>query len=248
MTLEMGKTLAESRGEVTYGAEFFRWFSEEAVRIHGRWSTAPNGATRLLTMKKPVGPDADDHAVELPAGDGHAQDRPGHRGRLHDGGQAREPDAADDAGAGRAAARVRPARGRPQRHHDLAHRRRHGAAHPRPAAAQADLHRVDRHRSPARRAVRRAAAARLDGARRQRPVHRLRGRRPRPRRRRRDARQDAQHRRGLHGGQPVLRARERRRGVREEVRRADGRRSPSARAPRRASTSGRSSTPRPATG
>ncbi|HEV7146362.1 MAG TPA: NAD-dependent succinate-semialdehyde dehydrogenase [Pedococcus sp.] len=56
MTLEMGKTLQESRGEVTYGAEFFRWFSEEAVRIHGRWSTAPNGATRLLTMKKPVGP------------------------------------------------------------------------------------------------------------------------------------------------------------------------------------------------
>ncbi|KQU70554.1 NAD-dependent succinate-semialdehyde dehydrogenase [Phycicoccus sp. Root101] len=56
MTLEMGKTLAESRGEVTYGAEFFRWFSEEAVRISGRWSTAPNGATRLLTMKKPVGP------------------------------------------------------------------------------------------------------------------------------------------------------------------------------------------------
>jgi succinate-semialdehyde dehydrogenase/glutarate-semialdehyde dehydrogenase len=56
MTLEMGKTLAESKGEVTYGAEFFRWFSEEAVRIHGRWSTAPNGATRLLTMKRPVGP------------------------------------------------------------------------------------------------------------------------------------------------------------------------------------------------
>jgi succinate-semialdehyde dehydrogenase/glutarate-semialdehyde dehydrogenase len=56
MTLEMGKPLAESRGEVTYGAEFFRWFSEEAVRISGRWSTAPNGATRLLTMKQPVGP------------------------------------------------------------------------------------------------------------------------------------------------------------------------------------------------
>jgi succinate-semialdehyde dehydrogenase / glutarate-semialdehyde dehydrogenase len=56
MTLEMGKTLTESRAEVIYAAEFFRWFSEEAVRIHGRWSTAPNGATRLLTMKKPVGP------------------------------------------------------------------------------------------------------------------------------------------------------------------------------------------------
>lgn len=56
MTLEMGKTLAESRGEVAYGAEFFRWFSEEAVRVHGRWATAPNGATRLMTMKQPVGP------------------------------------------------------------------------------------------------------------------------------------------------------------------------------------------------
>src|SRR3954469_2172324 len=52
MTLEMGKTLAESRGEITYAAEFFRWFAEEAVRISGRYSTAPNGATRLLTMKQ----------------------------------------------------------------------------------------------------------------------------------------------------------------------------------------------------
>jgi succinate-semialdehyde dehydrogenase/glutarate-semialdehyde dehydrogenase len=56
MTLEMGKPLAESRGEVAYGAEFLRWFSEEAVRAYGRWSTAPNGASRLLTMKQPVGP------------------------------------------------------------------------------------------------------------------------------------------------------------------------------------------------
>ena len=56
MTLEMGKPLAEARGEVTYGAEFFRWFSEEAVRIAGRYSVAPAGGTRLLTMKQPVGP------------------------------------------------------------------------------------------------------------------------------------------------------------------------------------------------
>jgi succinate-semialdehyde dehydrogenase/glutarate-semialdehyde dehydrogenase len=56
MTLEMGKTVAESRAEVVYAAEFFRWFSEEAVRVSGRWSTSPNGATRLLTMKQPVGP------------------------------------------------------------------------------------------------------------------------------------------------------------------------------------------------
>jgi succinate-semialdehyde dehydrogenase/glutarate-semialdehyde dehydrogenase len=56
MTLEMGKPLAEARGEVTYGSEFFRWFSEEAVRIAGRYSVAPSGGTRLLTMKQPVGP------------------------------------------------------------------------------------------------------------------------------------------------------------------------------------------------
>jgi succinate-semialdehyde dehydrogenase/glutarate-semialdehyde dehydrogenase len=56
MTLEMGKSRAESRAEIAYAAEFFRWFSEEAVRIAGRWSVAPNGATRLLTMKQPVGP------------------------------------------------------------------------------------------------------------------------------------------------------------------------------------------------
>jgi succinate-semialdehyde dehydrogenase / glutarate-semialdehyde dehydrogenase len=56
MTLEMGKPLAESRGEVAYGSEFFRWFSEEAVRIHGQWSTAPDGRTRLMTMRQPVGP------------------------------------------------------------------------------------------------------------------------------------------------------------------------------------------------
>jgi succinate-semialdehyde dehydrogenase / glutarate-semialdehyde dehydrogenase len=56
MTLEMGKPLAESRSEIIYGAEFLRWFSEEAVRIDGRFSTAPNGAGRLLTMRQPVGP------------------------------------------------------------------------------------------------------------------------------------------------------------------------------------------------
>jgi succinate-semialdehyde dehydrogenase / glutarate-semialdehyde dehydrogenase len=56
MTLEVGKPLAESRAEVGYGAEFLRWFSEEAVRISGSWTTAPDGQGRLLTMKKPVGP------------------------------------------------------------------------------------------------------------------------------------------------------------------------------------------------
>ena len=56
MTLEMGKPLAESKGEVAYAAEFFRWFSEEAVRIDGGYATAPNGQSRFLVMKQPVGP------------------------------------------------------------------------------------------------------------------------------------------------------------------------------------------------
>src|SRR5437764_4245931 len=56
MTLEMGKPLGESRAEVSYGAEFLRWVSEEAVRIDGRWSRDPSGSGRLLTMKQPVGP------------------------------------------------------------------------------------------------------------------------------------------------------------------------------------------------
>ena len=56
MTLEMGKPLKESKAEIAYGAEFLRWFSEEAVRIDGRYAVAPNGQGRLLTMKQPVGP------------------------------------------------------------------------------------------------------------------------------------------------------------------------------------------------
>ena len=56
MTLEMGKPVAESKAEIVYAAEFLRWFSEQAVRIDGRFSTAPNGQGRLLTMKQPVGP------------------------------------------------------------------------------------------------------------------------------------------------------------------------------------------------
>src|SRR5579884_1204827 len=56
MTLEMGKPMAESKAEIAYGAEFLRWFSEQAVRIDGRYAVAPKGQGRLLTMKQPVGP------------------------------------------------------------------------------------------------------------------------------------------------------------------------------------------------
>ena len=56
MTLEMGKPVSESKAEVVYAADFLRWFAEQAVRIDGRFAVAPNGQSRLLTMKQPVGP------------------------------------------------------------------------------------------------------------------------------------------------------------------------------------------------
>ncbi|MCU1404037.1 MAG: NAD-dependent succinate-semialdehyde dehydrogenase, partial [Glaciihabitans sp.] len=56
MTLEMGKPLAEARGEVAYGGEFLRWFSEEAVRISGRYGSNPEGTGRVIVTHLPVGP------------------------------------------------------------------------------------------------------------------------------------------------------------------------------------------------
>jgi succinate-semialdehyde dehydrogenase/glutarate-semialdehyde dehydrogenase len=56
MTLEMGKPLAESKAEVTYGSEFLRWFSEEAVRIFGRYGSNPEGTGRMIVSQHPVGP------------------------------------------------------------------------------------------------------------------------------------------------------------------------------------------------
>jgi succinate-semialdehyde dehydrogenase/glutarate-semialdehyde dehydrogenase len=55
ITLENGKVLAEAKGEITYAAEFFRWFSEEAVRLSGVLTTAPSGANRILVVHQPVG-------------------------------------------------------------------------------------------------------------------------------------------------------------------------------------------------
>ena len=55
ITLENGKVLAEAKGEITYAAEFFRWFSEEAVRLTGDLTTAPGGANRILVVHQPVG-------------------------------------------------------------------------------------------------------------------------------------------------------------------------------------------------
>jgi succinate-semialdehyde dehydrogenase / glutarate-semialdehyde dehydrogenase len=56
MTLEMGKPVAESKAEVKYGSEFLRWFSEEAVRIFGRYGINPEGTGRMIVTQHPVGP------------------------------------------------------------------------------------------------------------------------------------------------------------------------------------------------
>jgi len=56
MTIEMGKPLAEARGEVGYGGEFLRWFSEETSRVQGRYGANPEGTGRMIVSQHPVGP------------------------------------------------------------------------------------------------------------------------------------------------------------------------------------------------
>ena len=148
MTLEMGKPVAESKAEIAYAAEFLRWFSEEAVRIDGRYAVAPDGKGRLLTMKQPVGPCLLITPWNFPTGDGHAQDRPGGRRRLHDGRQAGQADAAVDARAGRRSSRRRACpTGVLNVITAVQLGQRHRAADRGPAAAQAVLHRLDRGRA-----------------------------------------------------------------------------------------------------
>jgi len=55
ISLENGKAITDARGEVTYAAEFFRWYSEEAVRAAGSLMTAPSGANKILVLQQPVG-------------------------------------------------------------------------------------------------------------------------------------------------------------------------------------------------
>ena len=55
MVLENGKALRDARGEILYAAEFFRWYSEEAVRLDGHLSVAPSGANRIMVQRQPVG-------------------------------------------------------------------------------------------------------------------------------------------------------------------------------------------------
>jgi len=55
MTLECGKPIKESRGEVEYGASFIKWFAEEGKRIYGDVIPSPSSDKRILTFKQPIG-------------------------------------------------------------------------------------------------------------------------------------------------------------------------------------------------
>ena len=146
MTLEMGKSLAESRAEIAYAAEFFRWFSEEAVRVHGRYMVNTTGKGRILTMRQPVGPCVFVTPWNFPTAMGTRKIapaiaagctmvvKPAQQTPLSMLALARDPPARRAAGR------------RAQRDHREALRRGDRAAAEGPAHAQAVVHRLDRGR------------------------------------------------------------------------------------------------------
>ncbi len=221
MTVEQGKPLAESKGEVAYAAAFLEWFGEEAKRVYG--DTHPRPPARQAHLRDQA---ADwrrglHHAVELPAGDDHAQGRSGHCRRLHRGAEARVADAVLGAGAGRTGRARRHPEGRVQRRHRIGgrHRQRADVESDREEAV---VHRLHRGRQAPDGAVRRHGEEGVARARRQRAVHRVRRRRSRRRRRRRDGVEVPQHRPDLRVREPHLRAGQRLRRLRAEAHRGGG--------------------------
>ena len=75
MTAEQGKPLAETRGEVAYGASFIEWFAEEAKRVYGDVIPTHAAGKRILVLKQPIGVVGGDHALELPDRHDHPQGR-----------------------------------------------------------------------------------------------------------------------------------------------------------------------------
>ena len=205
MTLEMGKPLAESKAEITYASEFFRWFAEEAVRIEGRFATAPNGAGRLITMRQPVGPCYAITPWNFPMAMGTRKIGPA----IAAGCTMVIKPAQQTPLSMYALAQILEEAGLPAGVLNVVTSKSSGDVSKPiigdPRLRKLTFTRLDRGRPDARRAVGRGPAAHLDGARRQRAVPGLRGRRRRRRGGGRDDRQDAQHRRGVHGRQPLPR-------------------------------------------
>ena len=208
MTLEMGKPLAESKAEIVYAAEFFRWFAEESVRIEGRFATVPNGIGRLITMKQPVGPCYAITPWNFPMAMGTRKIGP--------------------AVAAGCTMVIKPAQQTPLSMFALAQildeaglpagvfnviTSSSSSGVSKPIIEDPRLRKLTFTGSTevGRKLIEQSAQnvlQGLDGARRQRAVPRLRRRRRGRRRRGRRDRQDAQHRRGLHGRQPLPRLRQ----------------------------------------
>src|SRR3954469_9082698 len=237
ITIENGKALSDSRGEVAYAAEFFRWYAEEGVRNLGTNGTAPSSGARIFVHHKPIGVGVLVTPWNFPAAMATRKIGPA----LAAGCPVVLKPASEtpltmlalmpileEAGVPAGGVNVIPsARSRP-----VADATLHPPGGPfrpggrcqaaRPARPGGVVHRFDRGRPQAPAQRRRSGAQHGDGAGRQRAVHRVRGRRHRRRDRRRDDRQDAQHGRGLHGGEPFLRPREGAGRVFQKAHRQDG--------------------------
>ena len=209
ITVENGKALSDSRGEVAYAAEFFRWNAEEAVRNLGQMSIAPSSGARILVQHKPAGIAVLVTPWNFPAAMATRKIGPA----LAAGCPVVLKPASDtpltmlalmpileEAGVPAGVVNVIPSRSSGKVVGAMLHDR---------SRARGVLHRLDRSRPRAAARGRRQHHQAGDGAWRQRAVPGVRGCRYRCRDRRRDDRQDAQHGRGLHGRQPLLCARER---------------------------------------
>ncbi len=214
MTIEMGKPLAEARGEVAYGGEFLRWFSEETARIQGRYGANPEGTGRMIVSQHPVGPCFLITPWNFPLAMATRKIAP--------------------ALAAGCTVVIKPAEltplttlyfaklledaGLPKGVVNVFTTSTSGAVSE-PIIRDPRLRKLSFTGSTAvgQQLLEQAVAGRaahVDGARRQRAVRRVRRRRPRQGGRRRDPREVPQHRPGVHRGEPLHRAPRRRRRVR----------------------------------
>ena len=222
MTAEMGKPLAEARGEVAYGAEFFRWFSEEAVRIGGDHTTSVDGNTRIMITKEPVGPCVLVTPWNFPLAMGTRKIGPAVAAGCTMVFKPAELTPLTSLALVQHLQGGRPARRRAQHRDHLQRRRRRGDLDGQRHRPQDQLHRLHRGRQDPARPGAPSNVMRtsmelggnapfivLDDADLDKAVDG------------RHDRQDAQHGRGLHRRQPLLRPPLRRRRIRREVRQED---------------------------
>ena len=219
MTAEQGKPLAESRGEIAYGASFIEFFAEEGKRIYGETIPSPWPNARMVVIRQPVGVVAAITPWNFPNAMITRKAGPGARRRLRLRLQAGRRDAALGAGARRTRRTRRPAAGRLLGHHRLFARDRRGDD-VEPDRARPDLHRLDRGRPRADGPMRPDHQEAWARTRRQRAVHRVRRRRSRRRGPGRDGLQIPQRRPDLRLRQPAPGAGRRLRRLRRQARRS----------------------------